>query len=144
MRWSLYAVLPSFIGAFVYCTVIGAQLQQYLIYCGGSLFVIIAFPILKMITKEKVRKDFFFKMVFACSVYFSLTLGRWCLSLPFKTSLSTFLTFLGTDILSLLFAIVVLAISKNIDGLIEDQKAYLLRLEKERLEEQETNLNDPF
>lgn len=144
MRWSLYALFPSFIGAFVYCTVIGGTLHQYLIYCGGSLFIIIAFPLLQKITKEKVRKDFFFKLVFACSVYVSLTAGRWYFSLPFEFSFKTFLTFLGTDILSLLFAIVVLGVAKNIDGLIEDQKSYLLRLEKERKEEQEANLNDPF
>ena len=144
MRWGLFALLPSFIGAFVYCTVIGGTLQQYLIYCGGSLFVIIAYPLLQKITKEKIRKDFLMKMIFAASVYISLIAGRWYCSLPFEFSLKTFLTFLGTDILSLLFAVVILGIAKNVDGLIEDQKSYLLRLEKERLEEQEANLNDPF
>lgn len=144
MRWGLFALIPSFIGAFVYCTVIGGTTQQYLIYCGGSLFIIVAYPLLQRITKEKVRKDFFFKLVFASSAYLALTVGRWLCSLPFEFSTTTFLTFLGTDILSLLFAIVVLSIAKNMDGLIEDQKSYLLRLEKERLEEQEANLNDPF
>ena len=144
MRWNLYALLPSLVGAFVYCTIIGGNIQQFLIYCGGSLFIAIVFPLIKKITKEKIRKDFFFKMVFASSMYLSLTIGRWICSLPFEFSITTFLTFLGTDILSLLFAIVVLAIAKNVDGLIEDQKSYLLRLERERKEEQEANLNDPF
>ena len=103
-----------------------------------------AYPLLHKITKDKVRNDFFFRMVFACLVYISLTAGRWFCSLPFKISIQTLLTFLGTDILSLLFAIVVLTVAKNVDGLIEDQKAYLLRLEKERKEEEAANLNDPF
>lgn len=144
MRWGLYALLPSFIGAFVYCTVIGGSLQQYLIYCGGSTFVIIAYPLLQKLTKEKVRKDFLLKLVFASSVYVSLNAGRWYFSLPFEFKLDTFITFLGTDILSLLFAVIVLAVAKNVEGLIEDQKSYLLRLERERKEEQEANLNDPF
>lgn len=144
IRWNLFALFPSIIGAFVYCTVIGGSAEQYLIYCGGSLFVIMAFPVLHKITKEKVRNDFFMRMVFACSVYIALTAGRWYCSLLFEFKLKTFLTFLGTDILSLLFAIVVLSIAKNMDGLIEDQKSYLLRLERERKEEQEANLNDPF
>ena len=144
LRWNLYALFPSFVGAFVYCTAIGGSTKQYIIYCGGSLFIILAYPLLRKITKEKVRKDFFFKMVFACSVYISLALGRWCCSLPFEFSLQTLLTFLSTDVLSLLFAILILYIAKNVDGLIEDQKSYLLRLEKERQEEQEANLNDPF
>ena len=144
MRWNLFALLPSFIGSFVYCTIIKGTAQQYFIYCAGSLFVIIAFTFFKKARSEKMRKDFIIKSVFACAVYLSLTAGRWCCSLLFELNLNSFFTFLGTDILSLLFAIVVLAIAKNVDGLIEDQKSYLLRLDKERKEEQEANLNDPF
>ena len=144
MRWNLFSLLPSFIGAFVYCTVIGGTFEQYLIYCGGSLFVIIAYPLLKTLTKEKVRKDFLFKVFFVSIAYISIVAGRWYCSLPFEFTLRTFLAFLGTDILSLLFAIVIMVVGKNVDGLIEDQKSYLLRLEKERIEEQEANLNDPF
>lgn len=144
LRWSLYALLPSFVGAFVYCTVIGGSVNQYLIYCGGSLFIIIAFPLLKKITKEKIRKDFLLRTVFVSSVYVALNIGRWCCSLPFNFSFQTLLTFLGTDVLSLLFAVVVLTLAKNADGLIEDQKSYLLRLDRERKKEQEANLNDPF
>lgn len=144
LRWSLYALLPSFVGAFVYCTVIGGSVNQYLIYCGGSLFIIIAFPLLKKITNEKIRKDFLLRTVFVSSVYVALNIGRWCCSLPFNFSFQTLLTFLGTDVLSLLFAVVVLTLAKNADGLIEDQKSYLLRLDRERKKEQEANLNDPF
>lgn len=144
MRWSLFALLPSFIGALVYCITIGGSPHQYLIYCGGSLFVTMAYPLLQRITKEKVKDRFLLKIVFVSAVYVSLNLGRWYFSLPLEFSLKTLLTFLGTDILSLLFAIVVFAVAKNVDGLIEDQKSYLLRLEQERKEEQEANLNDPF
>lgn len=144
LRWNLFAVLPSFIGSLVYCAVTGGNLKQFLIYCGGSLFVIIAFPLLNKLTKEKIRKDFLCKAFFACCVYLCLIVGRWFFSIPFEFSFDTFLAFLGTDALSLLFAILILAVSTNIDGLIEDQKSYLLRLEKERKETQEKNLNDPF
>lgn len=144
MRWSLLALIPSFVGAFVYCAASGGSAEQYLIYCGGSLFVFLAFPLLQKMTKEKIRNSFVLKLVFVCSVYLSLSVGRWFFSLPFEFSLETFLPFFFADILSLIFAIVVFTIAKNIEGLIEDQKSYLLRLEKERKEEQEANLNDPF
>ena len=144
MRWGVYAVLPSFIGAFVYCTAIGGSPAQYVIYCGGSLFIVRMFPLLEKITKEKIRTQFFFKLVMGCVLYIALNFGRWVCSLLFSFKFETFLTFLGTDILSLLFAIIILALAKNVDGLIEDQKSYLLRLEQERKEEQEANLNDPF
>ena len=144
MRWNLYALLPSFVGSFIYCTITGGTTQQYLIYCGGSLFVALAFPILKMLTKEKIRNDFILKLVFVASTYISLILGRWIISLLFEFNVKSLLAFFSADVLSFLFAIIVFAIAKNVEGLIEDQKSYLLRLDKERQEEQNANLNDSF
>ena len=40
--------------------------------------------------------------------------------------------------------IFVLSLTANGDGMLEDQKSYLFRLERERQEEQNANLNDPF
>ena len=144
MRWNAFAVLPSLIGAFVYCVASGGQVQQYIIYCGGSLFCLIALPILKRIGKEKVRSDFMWRTAFATLTYLFVIVGRWLFSLIFEQSLKSLLPFLTTDILSLLFAVVVLTLAKNLDGLIEDQKSYLLRLDRERQEEQDANLNDSF
>ena len=56
----------------------------------------------------------------------------------------SFLTFITTDILSLLFAVVVMSLLKGADGMIEDQKEYLLRIDRESKEEESANLNDPF
>ena len=70
--------------------------------------------------------------------------GRWLCSLIFELSLANLLTFITTEILSLLFAIVVLSLAKNADGVIEDQKHYLLRLEEERKKEQQSNTNEIF
>ena len=42
---------------------------------------------------------------------------------------------LTTDIISLLFAFVIMFILRGVDGMIEDQKAYLFRLERQRKEE---------
>ena len=53
-------------------------------------------------------------------------------------------TFITTDILSLLFAVVVMSLLKGADGMIEDQKEYLLRIDRESKEEEAANLNDPF
>jgi hypothetical protein len=73
-----------------------------------------------------------------------IAVGRWLCSLPFSYSIETLSSFIFTDILSLMFAIVVMAIAKNVDGLIEDQREYLIRLDEERQKEQKANLNDTF
>jgi hypothetical protein len=91
-----------------------------------------------------VRNDFIIRSFYAIVAYILFALGRWLLSLLFEVSLNNLVVFLSTDILSLLFAIVVLTLAKGGDGLLEDQKSYLLRLDKERREEEEADLSDPF
>lgn len=145
MRWGAPAALPSLIGSFFYCLVSGGNLSQYIIYCTGSIFCLAALPVLNKIGKEKVRRDFIFRLIFAVAVYISVCVGRWLVSLFFELTFESLGAFLATDILSLLFAIVVLTLAKNLDGLIEDQKSYLLRLERERQEEQDAfNKGDSF
>ena len=144
MRWGAYAAIPAFIGALVYCYISKATFSQYLIYCLGSLFCLLPLPLLLILGKERVRNNFVIRMLFIIEMYLVIGVGRWICSLPFNFTINTLSVFIFADILSLLFAIVVLTIAKNVDGLIEDQKSYLLRLERERKAEQEANLNDPF
>ncbi len=144
VRWNQFAFLPAFIGSFVYCFVSGASLSQYISYCGGSLFILLALPLMKKLTKEKIKKSFLTRALFVISAYLLIIVGRWCFSLPFAFTFNTLLAFLGTDVLSLLFAVLVLSLTASSDGFLEDQKAYLFRLERERQEEERANLNDPF
>ena len=58
------------------------------------------------------------------------------MSLFFGGDLTALLVYATTDVISLLFAEIILLILRNTDGMIEDQKAYLLRLDKERREEE--------
>ena len=143
-RWGKYAFFPSIVGAFAYCLASKGTLQQFVVYCLGSAFCLLAIPILNKIGKEKARLDFIHRSIFATVVYLSITIGRWICSLIFELSIKSLLPFILTDVLSLLFAIVVLTLVRNVDGLIEDQKSYLLRLDRERKEEEQANLNDPF
>lgn len=143
-RWNALAAIPSFIGSFVYCACTNGNLQQFIVYCGGALFCLITIPLLNKLGKEKARVSFAHRVCFILATYLAITIGRWLISLIFEFTLVTLLPFITTDILSLLFALVVLSAIKSSDGLIEDQKAYLFRLEKERMETQKANLNDPF
>ena len=84
------------------------------------------------------------RLIFVTFTYLSTVLGRWLISLLFEPSLMSLVTFITTDILSLLFAVVVMSLLKGADGMIEDQKEYLLRIDGESKEEEAANLNDPF
>jgi hypothetical protein len=143
-RWSYFAVFPALIGSLSYSLAYGADLKQIIYFCGGSLFCILTVPLLKKLGKESVRINFVKRSFYAITVYIAIAIGRWLISLIFNFSLQSLILMLTTDILSLLFAIVVLTIVKNLDGILEDQKAYLLRLDKERREIEEANQSDPF
>ena len=144
LRWGLFAVLPSLVGSLTFCIASGATPDQYVVYCVGAIFALIAYPIALMLDKEKIRLSFSRRLIFAVSVYLFTVLGRWLTSLLFVPTLETLKTFLTTDVLSLLFAILILYVCKGLDGVIEDQRHYLIRLDEERKAEQEQNLNDPF
>ncbi len=141
-RWSYYAAFPAIVGSLAYCIVSKADIKQAVAYCGGSLFCLIAIPLLEKLGKDKVRADFIKRSAFVTVVYLATAMGRWLISLLFEQgSLALLIT---VDILSLLFAIVVLTLAKRLDGVLEDQKSYILRLDKERREMEESNQSDPF
>lgn len=143
-RWNELAIFPCLVGSLSYGIVSKATLQQIIVYCTGSLFCLIPILLLNRLNKEKIKKDFIKRTAFVATVYIFTALGRWILSLIFEQNIGALIVFITSDILSLLFAIIVLTIVKNVDGLLEDQKSYLLRLEREKQEEEKANASDPF
>ena len=79
-------------------------------------------------------------IITSASTYLFMTVGRWLVSLVFVFKLETILGFMTTDIVSLVVLIVGMIALRKSDGMIEDQKAYLLRLDRERREEEERKI----
>ncbi len=132
MRWSFGALIPACVGGLVFCIASGANPEQYLVYVIGNCAALSAMIWFKIWDKDKIRGSYFKTFVFATSAYVAMQLGRWLLSLPFNARLDTLLVYLLTDIISLLFTVVVMMIMRNTEGMLEDQKAYLFRLQRER------------
>ena len=132
MRWSWLALIPASIGGLVLCIASGANPEQYLIYVIGNCAALLAMVWFKIWGKDKIRESYFKTFAFATTAYVAMQLGRWALSLPFNARLDALLVYLTTDIISLLFTVVVMMIMRNTEGMLEDQKAYLFRLQRER------------
>ena len=81
------------------------------------------------------RKDLILSLVFAFAVQLLMQLGRAGLAKLLGHTWTEALGFITTDILSVLFTMVIIGIVRRIDGLFEDQKTYLLRIQKERNQE---------
>ncbi|MBR6638695.1 MAG: hypothetical protein IKK96_07530, partial [Lachnospiraceae bacterium] len=57
-------------------------------------------------------------------------------TLFFGGDINAFVVFATTDIISLLFAEIILILLRKSEGMIEDQKTYLLRLDREKKEKE--------
>ena len=140
MRWGIPAALAAFASGFVFCILSGATLQQFVIYCIGNIFALLGMVWFKAFGKEGIRKSLWLIVLFVSTAYVGQVLGRSLIAVIFGDNISTIVTFATTDIMSLVFAILVIALFRKTDGMLEDQKAYLLRLDKQKKDTQD----EPF
>ena len=140
MRWGPFAAIHAVLGGAVFCLCTGAEPKQYLIYCAGNLLSLLALLLIKFIGSEKIRSDALLSMVFGFAVQVLMQVGRMCMALLLGHSLSASLGFIAADALSIVFTMVIIWIVRHLDGIFENQKNYLLRLQKEREKERGENL----
>ena len=131
IRWDGYAAIMAAVGGLVVCIISRANIEQYGIYCIGNVAALAALVLVKYLGKEAIQKSFPKKTLFAVAAYVGMALGRWLVSLLFGGDIQALVVYLTTDIMSLLFAVVVLHILGKCDGMLEDQKAYLQRVWEE-------------
>lgn len=135
MRWGGFAAIHAVAGGFVFCLVQGASPEQFAVYCAGNCFALAALLLFKAAGREKVREKVYLTVLFTAAAFCGAQLGRWLVSLVFGGSPGSIATFFMADSLSLLYGVVVVLISRRVDGLFEDQKSYLIRTEAERRKE---------
>lgn len=135
MRWNGWAAIHALLGGITVAALSGGNVQQYMIYGVGNLFSLLALVLLKHPGKDRIRQDGLAAMLFAACVQVLMQLGRGAAALLFGYSLSACLGFITTDALSILFTACVIWVCRRIEGLFEDQKKYLLRVQKEQFVE---------
>lgn len=135
MRWSGYAAIHACLGGVIYTALSGGTWQHFLIYGGGNLISLLALVLLRIWGKERVRQDAFRSLAFAFAVQILMQLGRAGLAALLGNAWEVCLRFLTTDSLSVLFTLFIIWIARQADGLFEDQKHYLLRIQSEQQNE---------
>ena len=150
MRWGPWAALHAVLGGLVYCFVSGGRPEQYLIYCAGNLFALLSLIWFRIFGKERISEDGILTVFFALGTQLFMQLGRAVTAFillraspgsappgtqSFAGALSFCIGFITTDALSGLFTAVILWIARRQDGLFEDQKHYLLRIQEAEKEE---------
>ena len=137
MRWGGYAAIHAVAGGIAFCLASGGSPEQLVMYCVGNCFALAALALFKAVGKEKVRSRALFTVIFTAAAFCGVQLGRWLVSLIFGGTLDSLVMFFATDSLTLLYSVVVVLISRRVDGLFEDQKSYLIRTESERKRREE-------
>ena len=136
MRWGAWAAVHAVLGGLVFCTVSHGSGQQYIIYCAGNLFSLFALIFIRLAGKKKICQDPVIAMCYGIVTQLLMQLGRAAVALVLGNAPKDCLGFITTDSLSLLFAMVVIWIARKQDGLLEDQREYIHRINKEEGEDQ--------
>ncbi len=130
MRWNGFAAINAALGGMVFCLASGATEKQFLVYVVGNGFALLALLLFKLPGKKKVKDKFYYTLLFVLTAYIGAQIGRWLVGLACGGAADSIIMFLTTDMLSLLFSVVIVLISRKADGLFEDQKSYLIRMDK--------------
>ena len=134
MRWGAYAGIVAFLSGVAYCMALKATLPMYVIVCGGNLFGLLALFLHKM-GKQKIRDSVGWSILYVFASFACISVGRLLISLAFELQKEV-IQYILYDVLSAVFAVVVVLVCRKQNGLFEDQKHYLLRVDAERKAEQ--------
>lgn len=132
MRWGPWAAIQMVLGGVVFTALSGGTMQHYLIYGAGNLLAMLALVMFRIRNKEQVRQSPYLTLVFALCVQLLMQLGRAGVAVLLGYEPAACIGFITTDILSELFTLFVAWSIRRVEGLFEDQKHYLLRIQSEQ------------
>lgn len=144
MRWGWQAAIAAAASGFTFCLLSGAMASQFVIYGIGNIFALLGMIWFKVFGKEGIRNSMWCIVLFVSTAYIGQVLGRGLIAIAFGDSVGTLVTFATTDIMTLVFAILVIILFRKTEGMLEDQKAYLLRLDKQKKETQDEPVQEEF
>lgn len=139
IRWKGFAVIHAVVGGAAMCLSLGASSEQYLIYIAGNLLSVAALLFIRAVGEKKIRENAFWAMCYGICTLILMQTGRALVSSVLGYDLGNCIAFYTTDSLSLVFTAVILWIVRRLDGILEDQKKYLIRIHNEtEMEKEET------
>lgn len=131
MRWSGWAAIQAVLGGVAFAVLEGGSIQHFVIYGVGNLLGMLALVMFKIFGKEQIRQNASLALIFAFCVQLLMQLGRAGAAALFGNAAATCFGFITTDFLSEIFTLFIIWIVRRIEGLFEDQKHYLLRIQSE-------------
>lgn len=146
IRWNWYGMFYAVLDGLVYCLLAvlsaggaydGVALQYFLTYCLGSACIGLAYLMVHFMGYKRIAGHWGFTILYVLCGWLALEIGRAVVSICFGVDVgSALLSFIAgpSELLSLAMGIVILLVMRKLEGMLENQRAYLLRLDKERQE----------
>lgn len=106
----------------------------FAIYGIGNALSAAVLPLMKRLGKENVRKNVWYSLLCALVVIVAMQTGRAIMALILGNTLNSVFSIYTTDSLSVIFCLVIIWIARRLDGMFEDQKHYLVRVQREENE----------
>jgi hypothetical protein len=135
MRWGPWAGLHAALGGVIFCLTSGAGMKHYIIYGLGNLLSLAALGYVRSATPEGIRDSVGKSLALALMVALLMQLGRVLVAVVLGSAPAAALGFFTTDVITLLFTLVLIWIARRLDGIFEEQNHYLLRLKQQENEE---------
>lgn len=142
LRWGWFSVIYAIISAVLYCVFNSGAFTDYITFVLGNSFVLLALIPLSIWGKERFVRKRYLMILLVIFAWASVYLGRasvfavcrWIQPIEGVAPYAGFVKFATSDFLSLVMAVIVLLGLRHFDGMLEDQKAYLIKLGKLREE----------
>lgn len=138
VRWGWWGLLLTVAESLLYCVIRGSVWQGYIIYMVGNAAIAIELLIIWLL-KERLNKRWYWAFILVLAGWVAVNFIRACLyAICYGNFLSAMATMFGVSdggLLALAMGEIIILICRKFDGLFENQKRYLIRLDKERKEE---------
>ena len=117
----------------LWCLLKSAKWQSYLCYGLGNAFIALLLLMTRFMGKERIAGKWYFSALFVTCGWVAVMLGRSLVGLCAGYSFGELLrNFCLNELLSLFMAVVIICVMRKLDGMFEDQKSYLARIDGER------------
>lgn len=133
IRWDRFVCIPCVIFGFLFVFLQNGVGVQYLIYILGNIGFLLTLVYVYKLGKSRITDSIFLTMLYCVIGFLTMEVSRGIAAICFtENSFAIISKFILTDMLTLVFTIVVMLIARKIDGLLMDQKQYVLKINKKK------------
>lgn len=128
VRWGPWCAIHAVLGGVVTVLAMKGTGTQFLIYGIGNLGALAVLPLLRRWGWEALHRNVLMNFLFGILTVLAMQAGRAVIGLAAGVAAEGLLLFVTTDSITYIFTLVILWIAARLDGILEDQKHYLARI----------------